>query len=133
LDKKVANKKFLMTSFDEAYDYKFTPITGGNLEVLESLHRTIGNLSKNCTNFYVGITSNGMEGCRSRWNSKYKDLNYTGMKPIYKTDSDNNRKAVEKDLIDYSKSTGKNIDNSIGGGGGSSGNPPYIVYFAYKK
>lgn len=88
-----------MTSFDEAYDGKFTPITGGNLEVLESLHRTIGNLSSNCNNYYIGITSNGKEGCKSRWNSKYKGLNYTGMKHIYKTDSDKNRKAVETDLI----------------------------------
>jgi hypothetical protein len=55
------------------------------------------------------------------------------MKPIYLTDSDKNRKAVEADLIEFSKSTGKNIDNTIGGGGGSSGSPPYVVYFAYKK
>jgi hypothetical protein len=122
-----------MTSFDEAFDDKFTPITGGNIEVLESLHRTIGKLSSNCQNYYIGITSNGKEGCRSRWNSKYKNLNYNGMKPIYLTDSDKNRKAVEADLIEFSKSTGKNIDNTIGGGGGSSGSPPYVVYFAYKK
>jgi hypothetical protein len=95
-----------MKSFEEAFD-KFTPITGGNIEVLESLHRTIGKLSSNCQNYYIGITSNGKEGCRSRWNSKYKNLNFPNQQEKILT--------IQLEVVEEVQEV------------------PYVVYFAYKK
>lgn len=103
------------------------PVSGHPSQVLETLHRSVGQKTKETSNvkeFYIGIASNGEAGVNARMSAKYKDMGYDNIEPIYTTSSDTNRKAVEKDLVDHFGDHVK-LGNQIGGGGGPSGTPQY--------
>ena len=117
-----------MTSFDDAFRRDIMPSTGGWSAESSTVKRCISQLTRNAASCWIGIASNGRDGCRARWNSKYKGLGMSNMAAVYTTTSDHFRKALEEELIDY---YGSRLDNMVGGGGGGSGTPPYTVYVAW--
>ena len=71
------------------------------------------------------------EGCRERWNSKYKDEEMTRMAMVYQSDSQDSALNMEAHLIDKLED---DILNGTGGGGGKrtkEDKEPYIVYIAW--
>jgi hypothetical protein len=58
------------------------------------------------------------------------------MAPIYTSTSDDFRKGMEKQVVEWCMTKNGEpvkLDNEIGGGGGPEGTAPYYVYIAYKK
>ena len=86
-------------------------------------------LTRNASNMWIGIASQGESGMRGRWNSKYKSLGLKYMAKIYQTTSDSFRKNLEDELVNF---YGSNLDNLNAGGGGGFGSSPYVVYVAWK-
>ena len=82
------------------------------------------------TDKWIGISSNGIEGCKERWNNTYKNKGLNKMMPLYKTGSDGFRRNLERELISLLESDLENINH---GGGGNYGSPPYIVYAVWKE
>ena len=56
-------------------------------QIIQTLIRKIAPFSRTSTEFYIGISSGGRDGCRDRWNSKYKAMGYTNMICIYESKS----------------------------------------------
>jgi hypothetical protein len=110
------------------------PVSGHPSQVLEHLHRSVGQKVKETSDvkeFYIGIASNGQEGVNARMRGKYRPMGYDNIEPIYTTVSDKNRKTVEKELVEHFGYHEK-LGNQIGGGGGPKGTPEYTVYMATK-
>ena len=118
-----------MTSFDVAYNKAILPTTGGYVQMSEEVKRRCSALTRGSTAMWVGIASQGEQGMRGRWNSKYKALGLNRIVAIYETSSDSFRKGMEKELTRF---YGGILDNVNAGGGGGIGSPPYFVYVAWK-
>lgn len=86
----------------------------------------------NGSKFWIGITSDGLDGVRRRWNQEYKQCGMHHIAVVYTTSSDNYRRNAETDLIEYFKQQRANIQNENAGGGGPTGPPPYSVYVAWE-
>eukprot|EP01120_Amphizonella_sp_Union-15-10_P005328 TRINITY_DN16080_c0_g1_i1.p1 TRINITY_DN16080_c0_g1~~TRINITY_DN16080_c0_g1_i1.p1 ORF type:complete len:125 (-),score=17.44 TRINITY_DN16080_c0_g1_i1:8-382(-) len=122
-----------MTDFNTAIKSKAETLTGHYQQVYEKLKDKIYDYTKRkgAKHMWIGIASRGLEGCRERWNDKYKDLGMTKMRALYQTSSDDYRKRLEALLIDWCAKHGYPIDNVVAGGGGGQGTPPYVVYVAF--
>ncbi len=116
-------------SFDDAFRHDIDPFSGGWRVAAPSVKRSISQLTRDASKFWIGIASNGDEGCRTRWNAKYKGLGMKSIATVYRTDSDDFRRDMEDELIDFYK---EHCDNIARGGGGPRGTPPYTVYVAWK-
>jgi hypothetical protein len=117
------------TAFDEAWKSGLTPITGGWDQSFSKVRTKFRKYTNGGTNLWIGIASNGVDGCKTRWNSKYKPKGLNNMMPLYETSSDSLRKNMEKELADLVQY----LDNVASGGGGGKGSPPYIVFAAWKE
>lgn len=118
-----------MSDFNTAFRYDIQPFSGGWHEARESVIRSIAGLTRGAQHMWIGIASNGDDGCRARWNSKYKGLGMLHMAAVYDTSSENFRRHMESDLIDF---FGLDyLDNEKAGGGGPFGTPPYTVYVVW--
>ena len=93
-----------------------------------TVRRSISALTRDARKIWIGIASNGDEGCRDRWNQKYKGLGMRHMAAIYTTSSERFRRNMEDDLIEF---YGDLVENMVGGGGGPDGTPPFTVYVAW--
>ena len=114
-------------NFDSAFRYDIPPWTGGVQSISTSVRQSISQLTKNSNSrFWIGIASNGDDGCRARWNSKYKALGMKNMAAVYKTGS---RKSMEQDLIYFYS---EHVSNKGSGGEGGAGIPPYQLYVVWK-
>ncbi|KAL0205520.1 hypothetical protein P9112_000827 [Eukaryota sp. TZLM1-RC] len=124
-----------MTDFSSAYREDIKPHTGGYLQVYEKLSPSLrAYVRRNAVeNWFVGITSNGKEGLRARWNGKYKKRDFHKIIWLYSTGSQDFARRLETKLVQgFEHYT--TIDNERGGGGGNnSRKPPYVVYCAYKS
>ena len=82
--------------------------------------------------FWIGKTSRGERGCRSRWYDKYEEEGMNRMAIVYKTSNQDSALKMEKYLIDVFEDE---IENATGGGGGmkAKNNPPYVVYIAWEE
>mmetsp|Transcript_23533 Transcript_23533/g.26104 ORF Transcript_23533/g.26104 Transcript_23533/m.26104 type:complete len:119 (+) Transcript_23533:44-400(+) len=118
-----------MTNFNQAYRGGVTPITGGWSSEWRNVRTKFRNYSRAGDNLWIGITSNGVSGCRARWNQKYKHLGLNRMMPLYETSSDDFRKKMELRLTELMV----DLDNVNNGGGGPAGSPPYIVYGCWRE
>ena len=117
-----------MVEFDKAFRHDISPITGGYLQVQTNVRRSISGLTRDATAFWIGIASDGEKGCRRRWNDKYKARGMRKMARVYETSSDDFRKNMEAELIDFYE---EHAENETGGGGGGTGKPPYSVYVVW--
>ena len=120
-----------MTSFDEAFCDDHSPSSGcwsdqvTQTAVLKSIHElTRQTMAK----FWFGKTSNGKEGCRKRWNSKYREEGMTRIAMVYQSHLRDSILNMEAHLL------ADDILNGTGGGGGKpfEGRKPFIVYIAWK-
>ena len=124
---------FIMTSFDEAFCDDHSPSTGcwsdqvTQTAVLKSIHELT---RQTMTKFWFGKTSNGKEGCRKRWNSKYKEEGMTRIAMVYQSHIHDSALNMEAHLI------GMLADDILNGTGGvgkpAEGRKPYTVYIAWK-
>ena len=114
-----------------AFIYNFQTYTGAPEQILETLRRSASALTRDCHEFCVGITSDGMDGIENRWYNTYRARNFTDMVPLYTTSSDNFRRTIERELVEFYIHVDYN-GNRIGGGGGPTGPPPCYVYIARK-
>ncbi|KAL0231829.1 hypothetical protein GEMRC1_011233 [Eukaryota sp. GEM-RC1] len=89
--------------FSSAYRSKIEPSTGGYLQVFEQLKGSIrGYIRRNSAkHWFVGITSGGANGLRTRWNGKYKALGYTHIICVYSTGSQAFSKNLEAKLVEH--------------------------------
>eukprot|EP01040_Poterioochromonas_malhamensis_P009280 gene9280-10072_t len=115
-------------AFDDAYRYDIEPSSGGWREATEQVKRKVSALTRGYHSMWIGITSGGVDGVRERWNNKYKRLGMAHVAAVYETSSDNFRRNMETELINFYKD---HVDNERDGGGGSNGSPPYVVYVAW--
>ena len=118
-----------MTAFDDAFRYDIDPFTGGWHEAQPSVRRSISGLIRQASRVWIGIASNGDDGCRTRWNRKYKGLGMRHMAAVYRTSSEGFRRSMEADLIDFYEDF---VENCVGGGGGPDGTAPFTVYVVWK-
>lgn len=116
-------------SFDDAFRRGVDPTTGGWIATLETVTRRISALAGKDSVSWVGITSSGADGCRARWNAKYKGLGMKHMAAVYSSASHSFVSNMEAELV---KHYGHCVDNAIGGGGGAIGEPPYVVYAVWE-
>lgn len=125
----------IMVKFDYAFHNMIEEITGGYNDVFVKVKKKINNILYyyRPSEFWVGITSDGINGSRNRWNNKYKDLNMNHFAHIYSSSSNNFTKNLEDLLINY-YSKYDELSNKIGGGSGNNGSlEPFIVYIAWKS
>ena len=113
----------LRMDFDEAFRADIKPSTGDCRVscVHTCVCQCISCLTRDTTAFWIGITFNKEEGCRKRWNDKYKScgMNQMAMQ-VYETSSKDFCEKVEEDLIEYYKECRPELQNNTGltGGGG---------------
>jgi len=74
--------------------------------------------------FKIGITNNP----KRRFNQGHK-YNYDEMIVIYRSESFDNVRELERELVAHNRAL---ADNIIGGGGGRQGQPPYFMYVVIK-
>lgn len=117
--------------FESAFRSDITPITGRYFDdaVHTRLHQIISALTRDGKPFWIGVTSGGVEGCRNRWNNKYKFVGMNSIALVYQTSSGDMVRRMEADLIGFYE---EHAENPIGGGGGGQGEPPYFVYVAWR-
>eukprot|EP00600_Ochromonadales_sp_CCMP1393_P004712 CAMPEP_0174960350 /NCGR_PEP_ID=MMETSP0004_2-20121128/3658_1 /TAXON_ID=420556 /ORGANISM="Ochromonas sp., Strain CCMP1393" /LENGTH=128 /DNA_ID=CAMNT_0016208719 /DNA_START=78 /DNA_END=464 /DNA_ORIENTATION=+ len=113
-------------------------ITGGKLQVMESLIRTCAQIcrdDRNVTKMYIGIGSGEtVENAMRRRYDEYKaseGINH--MVGIYESSSQDNAREIEDSLCDYFASHGRNINRTGGGGGRDSNGPKFFVYLAVRR
>ena len=117
--------------FDRAYVQPRHIITGRWKEALPTAIKFVMSQVQ-ASPFWIGATSNGHDGCRSRWNVTYKWRWMNHMAPVYKTDSDASRDQMEKELIKYFQhSFPTQCQNVNAGGGGPIGDAPHIIYVVW--
>ena len=118
--------------FDDAFRDLHKPFVGGYQQAATQVKQSVSALVRPEDIFYVGITSGGVDGCRSRWNQKYKLMGFDQMAMVYESSSPNFVRQLERSLVDFYKEV---IMNPIGGGGGGQAEdkPPYVVYVAWLK
>ena len=122
-----------MTDFDDAFDDEHEPVTGGYKQVQPDVIEDINNLTRDRRGkFWIGKTSGGEEGCKGRWNNKYKADEMNKMAIVYESSSQDNACDLEEDLVDIFWERIKNV-NRGGGGGWAEDNPPYVVYIAWRE
>ena len=120
-------------SFNEAFRSDIEALTGGRHAVFESVKRRVSQLTRTRTTMWIGIASNGVvDGCRARWNAKYKAEGMQHMAAVYRTNSERFRRDLETDLVEFYKNVDDvRIDNVARGGAGREGTPPFVVYVAW--
>jgi hypothetical protein len=87
------------------------------------------------------MASAGEEGCKSRWNAKYRGIAFPSfndlglglnrMAPLFQTDSvgDEFSQKLEKELTEYFG----DVANVVKGSGGGTGQAPFVVYVAWQE
>ncbi|MDD2899562.1 MAG: hypothetical protein PHI31_12720 [Desulfuromonadaceae bacterium] len=121
--------------FNDAFEEDYEAFRGQLGAILKHLKAAVTRHFSNdddVTWYYVGIASNGVAGCRNRWNQKYKPDGFNRMRAIYHTNSNDFVRQAERELI-YHNWEDPKCCNQVGGGGGRLGPPTYIVYVAYKQ
>ena len=122
-----------MTDFDVAFNGRHEPETGGYIVAQPDVIKDIKRLTKHRRGkFWIGKTSGGEEGCRNRWNAKYRSDKMNKMTIVYESSSQNFASDMEGDMIDE---FWDEIKNEVRGspGGLAEDNPPYVVYIAWKE
>lgn len=111
-----------------AFIYGGEPVSGFPADATESIKRKCSAHLRDCREFYVGITSNGDDGLKSRRN-RWATMTSSLFIPR------NFRRAIESELVDFygPQRVDGSCANMIGGGGGPMGQPPYYVYVARKS
>ena len=120
------------TAFEDAYKFQVSPITGGWSNKFQAVRTKLRNHTRNGTEIWVGITSGGIEGCKSRWNHtyKHKEGRLNRMMSLYETASEEFQRNMETELTDLIR----NLENVRRGGAGRRGGPsPYVVYCCWKE
>ena len=116
--------------YEAAFRRDVDPYEGGWQECLTPVKQCISGLTRNVMRMWIGVTSDEeRDGCRWRWNNKYKRYGLNNMAAVYVTNSMDDRANMEAELIDFYQDY---LDNVRGGGGGRAGNPPYVVYVAWE-
>lgn len=120
-------------SFDEVFDRKIVPLTGGweQLQV-ETVKKVKQIIRKSKTEPWVGFTSNGEKGCENRWNQtyKHKPTGLNRMARIYTTESNKFKKKMETYLTEELKGE---LANERMGGAGPDGSGELSVYVVWKE
>ena len=90
-----------MTDFDDAFDKRHDPQTGGYIKAQPDVIKDIKRLTiYRKGKFWIGKTSGGKKGCRDRWNGKYKSDKMNKMAIVYKSSSQDFVSDMEGDMID---------------------------------
>jgi hypothetical protein len=130
-----------MVNFATAFRQK--DYNGGNYakgsvsDALTKSKKKISALISTHDEFWIGITSGGVAGCRARWNDKYKDDGMDCMAIIYVTNRVGQVAKMEKQLIknyrDHCRAS--DLQNITSGGEGAckTASKPYVVYLVWKK
>ena len=121
-----------MANFDQAF-IRGTAVTGGHIQAQPEVIATIRRLTRNVRGkFWIGKTSGGEEGCRERWNNKYKQDGMNRIAIVYESSSQDSALNMEENMI---AQFGSQIKKQIGGGDGgwARSNQPYVVYIAWKE
>eukprot|EP00731_Ephydatia_muelleri_P006213 Em0003g461a len=87
--------------FDNAYRSDVEPSRGHWNETATEMIQRIDDLLRGSNNRWIGITSDGKEGIRRRWNAKYRELKMKHIAWVYSTDSDKYRQNAESDLTHH--------------------------------
>ena len=123
-----------MTDFDDAFDGGHDPQTGGYIGAQPDVLDDIEQLTQDRRGkFWIGKTSGGEEGCRDRWNGKYRSDKMNKMTIVYESrTSQKFASDMESDMIDE---FWDEIKNEVRGSPGrlAEDNPPYVVYIAWKE
>ena len=80
---------------------------------------------RGCNHWKIGITNNP----ENRLSQPDYSGNYDRMIVMYRTESLNSARELERRLIDYYQGSSDNIN---AGGGGLPGEPPYFLYVVIK-
>ena len=122
-----------MTDFDDAFDKRHDPQTGGYIKAQPDVIKDIKRLTiYRKGKFWIGKTSGGEERCRKRWSAKYKSDKMNKMAIVYESSSQDFASDMEGDMIDE---FWNEIKNEVRGSPGKlpDNNPPYVVYIAWKE
>ena len=77
-----------LLNFKQAFLRRPRPLTGGWKSVSEKVLTRIYNLTEHRSGkFWIGKTSGGLAGCRSRW-GKYKSDGMNRMATVYRSESE---------------------------------------------
>lgn len=121
-----------MADFDDAFHDSHKPVTGGYIEAQPDVIKDIDKLTEyRKGKFWIGKTSGGEQGCRNRWNQKYRDDGMNSMAIVYQSSSQQFAYDMEVDMIDQFWKKVKN--EKEGGGPWAEDNPPYVVYIAWRE
>ena len=119
------------TNFHKAFLRRSKPLTGGWKNISYKVTKRIKGLTKHRKGkFWIGKTSGGRDGCKTRW-GKYKSDGMNRMAMVYQSESEDFALNMEEAMIEIFK---RFIWNETGGGGGNRAddNPHIIVYIAWK-
>ena len=123
-------KEVEQVEYEVAFRHDVVPYEGRWQHCLTSVKKSISGLTQNAMRKWIGVTSDKeTDGCRQRWNNKYKRYGLNNMAAVYQTKSVHHRANMETALIEFYKD---DLDNVKGGGGGPAGEPPYVVYVAWE-
>lgn len=109
-------------------------VEGGHVAMYHAVWDRVNGVAETAYRFWIGISSNGTNGCRARWNQKYSKLGMNSMMAVYRTNHTDNRHAQVEAWLIHDFWDFDNLENPMGGGGGRpSQTPPFVVYVAWEE
>ena len=121
-----------MCDFEASFQSEIQPLTGVWDAQFSAVRTKFESLTLNARSkmIYIGISSSGKDGCKSRWNAKYKALGLNRMAQLYLTYEDNaeGRVKIENEMGEYFGDVATIVKGMSG-----NGMHPFIVYVAWHE